>query len=80
MWQKVLGAIKLFFNFAEELRYNRETIERLERENQQFSTALQLMTRELEYLRKEEESERENLELRLKLALSEFKNQFPHQK
>lgn len=63
---------------GEELRRSRETIERLERENQQFSTALQLMARELEYMRKEEKSERENLELRLKLTLSEFKNQFQH--
>jgi len=36
------------------------------------------MARELEYMRKEEKSERENLELRLKLTLSKFKNQFQH--
>lgn len=75
MWQKVLDSIRLIFNVGEELRRSRETIERLERENQQFSTALQLMARELEYLRNEEKSEREKLELRCKLALSEFKNQ-----
>lgn len=77
MWQKVLDAIRLVFNFGEELRHNRETVDRLERENQQFATALQLMARELEHVRKEQQSERENLELRLKLALSEFKNQLP---
>ena len=70
MWQKILDAIRLIFNFSEELRHSRETIERLESENRQFSIALQLMAREMEHLRKEEQSEREKLELRLNLALA----------
>ncbi len=77
MWQKVLDSLRLFFNISEEMRRNRETIERLEKENQQFSLALQMIARELEYSRKEEQSEREKLELRLKIALLESGKSLP---
>lgn len=75
--QKILDSIRLIFNFSEELRRSRETIERLESESRQFSIAPQLMAREMEHLRKEEQSEREKLELRLNLALAKSQHQLP---
>ena len=46
MWQKVLDSLRLFFNISEEMRRNRETIEQLEKENQQFSLAMQMIAQE----------------------------------
>lgn len=77
MWQKVIDSLRLFFTISEEMRRNREAIERLEKENQQFGLALQMIARELEYSRKEEQSEREKLELRLKIALLESGKSLP---
>ena len=54
------------------MRSDKEIIHRLEKENQLIRAEIERLSSKLEHYRKQEQSEREKPELRLKLALLEF--------
>ncbi len=69
MWKTIVELAKSLFNFGRTLQQNKSDIKELQREVRQLSTAVQLCVREIEYLRKTEALERENIRLQLENEL-----------
>ncbi len=77
MGQKLYEAIKLIFNFAEELQRNRSDIEKLQQEMRELTAAMQRLIYEVQRAQDKEAHEREKLALRLEIELLRSGRELP---
>ena len=77
MWQKLVAYIRELLLFADKMENQRKDIRDLQDEVRQLTVTMRLLIGEMDHFRKIEQSEREKLELRLKIALLESNKQLP---
>ena len=75
MWSKLFTYFRSLLSVFETLQRLRKDVDDVQDEMQKHALALQIMAREMEHQKTFEAQEREKLELRIKLALSEARNQ-----
>ena len=75
MWGKLFTYFRSLLSIFETLHGLRKDVDDVQDEMQKHALALQIIAREMEYLKTFEAQEREKLELRIRLALAESKNQ-----
>lgn len=75
MWSKLFTYFRSLLSVFETLQGLRKDVDDVQDEMQKHALALQIMAREMEHQKTFEAQEREKLELRIKLALSEARNQ-----